>query len=60
MLLALGSVLVIRLLARSNDLLVKHTLPICNANRHLGLAVLLMSGNICARKKRCRRLRGMR
>ena len=41
MLLALGSVLAISLLARSDAPLVKHTLAICNPNRHLGLAVLL-------------------
>jgi len=40
-LLALGSVAAISLLVRSNDPLVKHTLAICNANRHVGLAVLL-------------------
>jgi len=40
-LLALGSVLAIDLLVRSDDPLVKHTLAICNANRHVGLAVLL-------------------
>src|SRR6516164_4056539 len=40
-LLALGSVLAIGLLVRSDDPLVKHTLAICNANRHVGLAVLL-------------------
>jgi predicted Na+-dependent transporter len=40
-LLALGSVLAISLLVRSDDPLVKHTLAICNANRHVGLAVLL-------------------
>lgn len=41
MLLALGSVLAISLLVRNDDPLVKHTLAICNANRHVGLAVLL-------------------
>ena len=40
-LLALGSVLAISVLVRSDDPLVKHTLAICNANRHVGLAVLL-------------------
>ena len=40
-LLALGSVLAISLLVRSDDPLVKHTLAICNANRHVGLAILL-------------------
>jgi bile acid:Na+ symporter, BASS family len=40
-LLALGSVLAISLLVASDDPLVKHTLAICNANRHVGLAVLL-------------------
>ena len=40
-LLALGSVLAISLLVASHDPLVKHTLAICNANRHVGLAILL-------------------
>jgi predicted Na+-dependent transporter len=40
-LLALGSVLAISVLVGSDDPLVKHTLAICNANRHVGLAVLL-------------------
>jgi predicted Na+-dependent transporter len=40
-LLALGSVGAIALLVRSKDPLVNHTLAICNANRHVGLAVLL-------------------
>jgi hypothetical protein len=40
-LLALGAVLAISVLVGSDDPLVKHTLAICNANRHVGLAVLL-------------------
>jgi hypothetical protein len=40
LLLALGSVAAIRLLIRANDLTVR-TLSICNANRHIGLALLL-------------------
>jgi predicted Na+-dependent transporter len=40
-LLALGSVLAISLLVPTDDPLVRHTLAICNANRHVGLAVLL-------------------
>jgi predicted Na+-dependent transporter len=40
-LLALGSVLAISLLVRTHDPLVKHTLAICNANRHVGLAILI-------------------
>ena len=39
MLLALGSVLAISLLARSDEPLLKHTLAICNKNWHVGLAV---------------------
>ena len=40
-LLAIGSVLAISLLVLHSDPLAKHTLAICNANRHVGLAVLL-------------------
>jgi len=40
-LLALGSVLAISLLVANDDPQVKHTLAICNANRHVGLALLL-------------------
>ena len=40
-LLAVGSVLAISLLVPTGDPLVKHTLAICNANRHVGLALLL-------------------
>ena len=40
-LLAVGSVLAVSLLVMHADPLVKHTLAICNANRHVGLAVLL-------------------
>ena len=41
MLLALGSVLAISLLVPLAEPQVKHTLAICNANRHVGLALLL-------------------
>jgi hypothetical protein len=40
LLLALGSVAAIRLLVRTDDLSAR-TLSICNANRHVGLALLL-------------------
>jgi len=40
LLLALGSVAAIRLLVRCDDL-TERTLAICNANRHVGLALLL-------------------
>jgi hypothetical protein len=36
-----GVIMAISLLVASDDPLVKHTLAICNANRHVGLAVLL-------------------
>ena len=41
LLLAVGSVAAIRLLVPTNDALVRRTLAICNANRHVGLAILL-------------------
>jgi predicted Na+-dependent transporter len=41
LLLALGSVAAIWLLVPKADLLTKRTLAICNANRHIGLALLL-------------------
>ena len=41
LLLALGSVAAIRLLVPQADLLTRRTLAICNANRHVGLALLL-------------------
>jgi hypothetical protein len=40
LLLALGASTAIRLLVRADDLTVR-TLSICNANRHIGLALLL-------------------
>jgi predicted Na+-dependent transporter len=40
LLLALGSIAAIRLLVRADDL-TERTLAICNANRHIGLALLL-------------------
>jgi predicted Na+-dependent transporter len=44
LLLALGSMAAIRLLVPTVDALTTRTLAICNANRHVGLAILL-SGN---------------
>ena len=41
LLLALGSVAAIRVLVPGADLLARRTLSICNANRHVGLALLL-------------------
>ncbi|HVP55964.1 MAG TPA: bile acid:sodium symporter [Candidatus Eisenbacteria bacterium] len=41
LILALGSVAAIRLLVPTDDLLTRRTLAICNANRHVGLALLL-------------------
>ena len=41
LLLALGSIAAIRVLVPTVDLLSRRTLEICNANRHIGLALLL-------------------
>jgi len=41
LLLAVGSVAAIRLLVPTKEALVRRTLAICNANRHVGLAILL-------------------
>lgn len=50
LLLALGSIAAIRLLVPSADQLTKRTLAICNANRHVGLA-LLLSGQYLRMKR---------